>query len=218
MNTPSVAPIDPASATRGHGSPPPRSHATRKWVALVALAWLSAGVVASVTGAFVRAPFLAPVSVLVGSAALLLGARAWAPLADVSARLSTRAILLGHALRAPIGALFLVEHALGHLPATFAIRAGWGDLAAGLGALALALTAPSSQRGASRRLVIAWGLFGLGDILLVVGTAGYLAVGLRDPLLLSAFDRFPYGLLPTVVVPLVISSHVALLAGARRVT
>lgn len=207
MNAPTAASIDPATATPN-----------LRPLALVAVIWLSAGVAVSVTGAFSRAPFLAPIVVLVGSVALVLGARVWRPLGDVSARLSTRAILFGQALRAPIGGLFLLELESGHLPATFAVRAGWGDIAAGLAALALALlrSGPRGEREPSRNLALAWGLFGLADILLVVGTAGYLAVGLRDPLLLSAFDRFPYGLLPTVVVPLVISTHVALLARAWR--
>lgn len=203
MNTHPAAPL--------HASASPR---VLRPLLPVALVWFAIGLAASLTGAFSRAPFVAPIAVLAGSAALVIGARRWAPLGALAARVPTRAILFAQALRAPIGALFLVEHALGRLPATFAIRGGWGDIAAGLGALALAL-ATRRGREPSRALALVWGLFGLADILLVVGTAGYLAVGLRDPLLLSAFDRFPYGLLPIVVVPLVISTHVLMLTRAR---
>lgn len=182
-------------------------------VVVVATVWIAAALALGFLGAFPRAPFLAPLSVLLGSVALIGAGRRAGPAR--TARLTTRAVLVGQSLRAPIGALFLVELERGNLPATFAVRAGWGDIAAGVGALALALSIRGG-REPRRALAIAWGLFGLVDILLVAGTAAFLAIGRRDPLLLAAFDRFPYGLLPTVVVPLVISTHVLLLARALR--
>jgi hypothetical protein len=88
----------------------------------------------------------------------------------------------------------------------FADRAGWGDIAIGLLALALAFTP------LRRRSVVAFSVIGLVDILLALGTGSYLMVIARDPLMLAAIARLPYALLPLVVVPIVIGAHLLVLA------
>lgn len=124
-------------------------------------------------------------------------------------RIDMRAPILLHALRAPIGAAFLWELAHGQLPSSFALTAGIGDLVAGLGALIAALAWPA-RTPARRRVVGIWNAVALLDIVLVVITAQrelFFGGGLEA---MRAFERFPYPLLPTLVVPLVFLSHFAI--------
>ncbi|MBL0212811.1 MAG: hypothetical protein IPQ07_02895 [Myxococcales bacterium] len=123
--------------------------------------------------------------------------------------LDLRVVIAVHLVRIPIGALFLWEHAAGRLPATFAYRAGLGDIAVGV--LAIGAIAAVSRS----RLVLTWSIVGLVDIVLVLVTAQYLVLVAGDPLMLAAFSRLPYPLLPTLVVPVVIATHILVIARCR---
>jgi hypothetical protein len=182
------------------------SHATTTspvpWLVLL---WLVAGVSLAVAHAPGVAPPIAPMFTL-GSVALAAiayrargGFRAWAD------GLPLRPLLAAHAIRIVIGALFLYEYAHDRLPGTFAIRGGYGDIAVGL----LALVAAAVPR---RRLVVAFSLIGLADIVLVFGTAMYLLLVAHAPGMQDAISGPPYALLPLAVVPAVISSHLLVLA------
>jgi hypothetical protein len=110
-----------------------------------------------------------------------------------------------------VGVYFLYLHSRGQLPAKFALTAGWGDIIVALGALLL-LVIPSARH--STRLVAAWNVVGLLDILLVVATAAGLAFANRESM--SALTRLPLSFLPTMIVPLIISSHIAIIARLAR--
>jgi hypothetical protein len=112
-----------------------------------------------------------------------------------------RALLAVHLTRF-VGIYFLVLSAHGALDSRFAIPAGYGDIAIATGAvLLLALPAP-------RWLWLLWNSLGLLDILFVVGRAASLRF--HDASALVAFTRLPLSFLPTMIVPLVITSHVVL--------
>ena len=177
------------------------THWLAVWAALVAAL---AG-----AGALSRAPQLAPVFV-VGSCALAAAAyrrrgatRAWAD------ALPLRPLLALHVVRLAIGAIFLWEYARGHLPATFAVRGGVGDIAIGALAIPIAL---APRHG----WVLAFSLAGLADILLVFGTAMYLLLAAHDPQMLAALARPQYALLPLGVVPTVVLGHALVLARRGR--
>ena len=111
-------------------------------------------------------------------------------------------------------AQFLVELAAGRLPALFAERGGYGDILAGALAIVALFAAgrphatrPQADSGARRALVWLFSLVGLVDILAVVATAQVLALVDHDQQIITAIGQLPYALLPTVVVPLVILSH-----------
>lgn len=103
-----------------------------------------------------------------------------------------------------VGIAFLVMYQRGILTGEFAIKAGWGDIAAATGALllVLALRDPISQP----RWLLLWNLFGIADILLVVTTATRIAVA--DPSQMLPIVTFPMSLVPTFVVPNIIAIHV----------
>lgn len=116
--------------------------------------------------------------------------------------LSLRALIGLHLVRF-VGIYFLVLQNRGELPRLFATTAGWGDIVVALGALGL-IIAPALQN--SSRAVFIWNMLGLIDILVVVATAAGIAYADRPAM--SALTRLPLSFLPTLVVPLIITSHV----------
>ena len=111
-----------------------------------------------------------------------------------------------------IGIAFLVLGARGDLSPLFAERAGWGDIttatvAVGLLLIGLATTVP-------RRVLFAWNVFGMIDLIVAVGTATFVVVrgdvpGM-EPLL-----GLPLILVPIFAVPLLFATHVALFRRLR---
>lgn len=192
-------------------SSPPRAMSTRT-LALGLGLWATAAVAVAWNGALGRHFQAVPISLL-GLVALGIAATSLIPnLRRAIAEIPTRALVAFHAVRLPIGAMFLVELSHGRLPATFALRGGYGDIVAGAGAIAIAL----AVRGERPRWALAlWNVVGLLDILVVAGTANYLVFVARDATMLSAFSVFPYPVLPTFVVPLVILTHLEIFRRLR---
>ena len=84
---------------------------------------------------------------------------------------------------------------------------GWGDIATAILALILLLAAKTERR-TGLRLYVIWNVFGLIDILAVVGNAATTAI--RDPESMRALLQLPCSLLPTFLVPIIIVSHIVL--------
>jgi hypothetical protein len=130
------------------------------------------------------------------------------------------ATLVGvHAWRV-VGAVFVILYAMGRLPGHFALPAGWGDVAVGLTAPALALALARGVPG-GRAVAIAWTALGLLDLVVAVGMGtGFLApllapgLGSRVPPA-AAMAAFPMILVPTFAVPMSVGFH--LLALVRLV-
>jgi hypothetical protein len=126
--------------------------------------------------------------------------RAWALSVDV------RALVAFHLTRF-VGSYFLVLYRRGELPYAFAVPGGWGDILVASLALLLLLSGPPDTVR-RRRAYVAWNVLGLLDILFVVATAARL--GFAAPASMQALLRLPLSLLPTFLVPLIITSHVLL--------
>ncbi len=123
-------------------------------------------------------------------------------------RLNPRMLILLHQVRS-VGVVFLVLYAQGRLPYVFAGPAAWGDMLMAATAPLAALCVPA--RTARRRgLLLGWNLLGLIDVLNAVLTAARLR--LRNPEDMAAITAFPYSLIPTFVVPLIIVTHFILIA------
>lgn len=174
------------------------------------LAWvlLPWGVAAAAAGAFhllYRVP-PAAVPLLVGglTAALAAAALGRGRVAGAARAVGTRAILRVHLLRF-IGFWFLALHAQGRLPAEFAERAGWGDVLAAAGAGALLLLSPGTV---FRRALAAWNWIGLADLVVAVGTAGWL--NLTRPGSMNELAGLPLCLVPLWIVPVLVTSHLEL--------
>jgi len=106
-----------------------------------------------------------------------------------------------------IGIAFLVLGARGELSPLFAERAGWGDLTTAT--IAVVLLVIGLARTIPPRLLLAWNVFGIIDLIVAVTTAAFVVVrgdvpGM-DPLL-----RLPLVLVPIFAVPLLFATHIAL--------
>jgi len=137
-------------------------------------------------------------------------------LREAAAAVGVRAILAAHLVRF-VGCYFLWLETQGRLPVEFAQRAGLGDIAAAGGALVL-LFWPESK--GYRRVVFWWNLIGAADLLVAVGTGGWL--NLVRPGSMIELSGLPLTLVPLWLVPVLLSSHVYLLrrhlAGDPRIT
>lgn len=205
----------PASSTRLRDVPRPLLLGTVLWTAFA--------LILAATGALGRELWLVPLLVVSPIVGTVLVWRRWSPFRQWTDGLDLRWPILFHLVRIAFGALFLVEYAAGRLPATFAERGGYGDILAGLLAIVAAIVAgkpnsasaqPASRSG--RAVVFAFSVVGLIDILLVLATAQVGIVIDKDPQLLAVLPHLPYSLLPSVVVPLVILTHILTLQRLRQ--
>jgi hypothetical protein len=169
------------------------------WAALAALLSLS-GVFTLERRLLIPLCLVAAVSTLIVCHRRFPRFRSWVNAIDL------RTVLLVHAVRAPIGVGFLVMEAQGKLSGAFARVAGYGDIAVGLSALVLLWSfGPRDRRQPTRGLLL-WNALGLLDILIVVGQAQRLLLFV-DPQGIMALAAFPGSMLPTFVVPIVITTH-----------
>lgn len=175
-------------------------------VLAIGLVWLGLAVALGASGRLLALRPPVPQLVVLGLtvAVVLAGAyvptlRAWAWTVDLR-------VLVALHLTRMVGAWFLVLYRRGELPYAFAVPGGWGDMAVALGALILLIGGPPTRGSGWRQGYVAWNVFGLLDILLVVATATRLA--LADPPSMRALLHLPLSLLPTLLVPVIIASHV----------
>jgi hypothetical protein len=119
-----------------------------------------------------------------------------------------------------VGIYFLILGSRGDLPEGFAKPAGIGDIAIAVGAVALLFAlgrdgvrqlpdpdaATAEQRPYHMRLLGAWNILGLTDIIFVAFAA--LRFGLKDWQSMAPLRELPLSLLPTFIVPLIIVSHI----------
>lgn len=179
------------------------------WALLAALLSL-AGVFTFERRLLIPLSLVTAVSTLVVCHRRLPRFRAWVHALDL------RVVLAFHVLRAPIGAGFLLLEAQGKLSAAFARVAGFGDIAVGVAALALLATFGKGDRQKPSLSLLLWNAFGLLDILVVVLQAQRLLLFV-DPHGIMALAAFPGSMLPTFVVPLVITTHLLVFRRALRV-
>jgi hypothetical protein len=174
--------------------------------ALVVTLWLGFAVIAGATGLLARLPFPGGQLIILGLVALTLTAGSVpGRLRDWIDRLPLRALFGANALRL-IGIYFVILGAQGRLNATFAARAGWGDIAAAL--LAIVLVAMGNPRTSTQRLLYhAWNAFAALDLVVAVGTATIVAAQGITPGMTPLFTG-PLSLVPLFFVPLYLANHV----------
>jgi hypothetical protein len=202
LAVPSV--LAPAGRNLGHGG---RSTGT---VGIALAAWFvgtlilaSFGAYRPAVGELVPAVSIALVVTLTGLG-LAVAALPWLRAALTDPARQPRLLAL-HIWRIE-GLAFLVLLAQGQLPALFAVPAGLGDLAIGL-------TAPMMARNLHRRgLAIAWNVFGLADLAVAVSLGAMTTPGAAQLFITTptseALTAFPMAIIPTFLVPLSIGLHV----------
>ncbi len=174
--------------------------------------WLLAALAAGRLFLLARIPPPAVQGILAGLTALLiLLYRAWPAWRTWADGLDLRAVVALHLTRF-VGIYFLVLYQHGRLPYAFAVPGGLGDIGVAVLAAVVILVplAPAARLGA----ISIWNIVGLLDLLLVVLTAGRLA--LADPQAMRELTILPLSLLPTFLVPLLLASHLLVYTRVRR--
>jgi hypothetical protein len=177
-------------------------------VAALLLVWLAVAATVGVSGALAHLRPPAPQAMIVGlSIGGWIALRRISPLRSWSAAVDPRLLAVPHLLRALAGVAFLRMAAAGLLPEIFAVPAAWGDIAVAVVA-AILLAAGPVRQPAHARAWLAWNVFGLVDILLVVANAA--RVGLANPSSMAAMLRLPLAVIPTFLVPVIFITHALL--------
>ncbi|MFF2550424.1 hypothetical protein ACFVUS_05455 [Nocardia sp. NPDC058058] len=122
-----------------------------------------------------------------------------------------------HILRVTGGTVFLTAFALGSLPAIFALPAGLGDLGIGLEAIVLSRML---RRGSVGRGALLWfNILGTLDLVTAM-TLGFLAAPGPTRIITvtpttAANGLLPLVLIPTVIVPIMLTLHIVSLSKMR---
>jgi hypothetical protein len=174
--------------------------------------WFGAAIAAGHFLVLQRIPPFAVQGIIFGlTAVLVLAYFRIAPLRAWVDSLDLRLLVLVHVTRF-VGIYFLVLYQRDELPRAFAVPGGVGDIIVATMALPVAL-APL-EAGPRRRAIVIWNVVGFVDILLVVITAA--RINLTSPGELRALTHLPLSLLPTLLVPVIIATHIIIFARTAR--
>lgn len=183
--------------------------------------WLVAALALSLSGSLQTPEGTAPFKLLTAAGTPILGFVLWyrgsAALRAWVLGLDPQFLVVPQAWRV-VGGVFLVLLAFGLLPGLFAWPAGVGDIAVGVTAPAVALGLARRPGFRASRGFVAWNLLGIIDLIVAVG-AGTLASGvvpgLVEGVTTQAMDSWPLSMIPGFFVPLFVILHLAAIAQAR---
>ncbi len=201
----------------------PRGDNRTASILIVVLAgWLAPIFILGAAGAFVRSPGTIPTPIAIGVTipiVLFLAAfRLLRPFRDLVLAADLRLVTGIQAWRfAGLGFLALYAHGL--LPGFFALPAGLGDIAIGLTAPWVALALIRRPDFSASKLFVVWNLLGILDLIIAV-TAGALgsglAAGVAGEITTAPMALLPLVLIPAYLVPVFVMLHLTALFQQRR--
>lgn len=185
-------------------------------------AWFAAVLVAGLAGVFDTEGV--PIAIGVSAAApplLVIGLLIWSPqFQEWTRSLDLRLLISLHMWRL-VGFAFLAMWAAGALPGSFAWSAGYGDIIVGVTAPFVAFAClDKGRRG--KAAFYGWTALGVADLLLAIllgvlhsdSPLGILAEGPGSGV--DILGRLPMSIIPTFVVPLMLSLHAMSVYVARH--
>lgn len=196
---------------------------TNLTLAVVLATWFAAVVVSGATGAFVAAPGTPPLSLAIGIAAPIISFFALLRLSSSFREFVLAAdlrLLVGIQAWRFVGLEFLALYTHKVLPGLFALPAGLGDLAIGLTAPWVLIALIRQPRFAASPVFLTWNVLGMLDLIVAVGIAAVssvLATGVTGEITTAPMAQLPLVLIPAFLVPIFFVLHVASLMQARRI-
>jgi hypothetical protein len=178
-------------------------------------AWFAISLTAAALGLIQRDPGRPPLPLLVAVVVPLAAFGIWytasGSFREFVMGLSPQALTLVQSWRIA-GFVFLVLARYRILPLSFALPAGWGDIAIGATAIFVAsrLAVPKH-----RRVFIFWQLLGMLDLVTAVTMGATAALLNPNGIPTSPMGVLPLSLIPTFAVPLFFLLHVICIAQAR---
>ena len=180
---------------------------TDRRIPILLAAWALASLAIAATGVLtVELRPVVPLTFVTALGSLLVAYRRWPALRAFADTVDLRIPIGFHVVRIAFGAGFLVLEAQGELDPLFAVRAGWGDILAGLLAI-VAVVAARTSSPRRRAIVHAFNVVGLVDIVVVFATAQYLLFFSGHPETMAAIGRFPLPTIPLFVLPMIFATH-----------
>jgi len=203
------------------------NHCAKLWVAGIVLFWFAFALFGSVLGLFDSSP---RPSVALGAAVLLPVIAfiacffGWSEFRNLVRSANLKVLTLAQTWRIG-GIVFVILYYRRLLPATFALPAGWGDIAIGATAPLIAW-AISSRTVFPKRLFLLWTVLGMLDLVMAI-TLGILSsatplgifageTGTSGSLTTRIMSQFPLSLIPTFFVPLLLILHIISLIRVSR--
>jgi hypothetical protein len=202
----------------------PVGNASRMRLSALALAWFAAAGLLGATGVFSAPGIGTPaigLAVLMPVVVFLVSAARSPAVRSVALRTPLAGLVGVHAARV-LGVFFVLLFEAGRLPPTFALTAGWGDIAVAVAAVPLAW-AIRHQINGWRPLAFAWNLVGFSDLVTAVTLGVGSAPGspvrfIYETPNSGAVAALPWVLIPAVLVPMYLISHLAIFAQLARTT
>ena len=191
---------------------PVSNSSARRRILPVTFAWLTGALAIAFSGWLGSAPpALIPVAIWAPVIVAVVLYRATPTLRAYVDTLPLSGLIGFHGIRLLFGVAFLVQMAKGTLPVAFAQPAGWGDI--GIGTLAIPVAVLCSGRWRHRRVAaLAWNVLGLVDILIAFASAQRLIFLVGDPRMAATLGQPPFSVVPLLIVPLILMTHLALFA------
>jgi uncharacterized protein (TIGR02246 family) len=194
----------------------------KPFLAAALVLWLALVLLLGAQGAFVAPPGAVPYPILGGVAAPLVVFLACfvmsAAFRSFLLALDLPMVTVVQAWRfAGFGFLALAAH--GVLPGVFAWPAGLGDMAIGLTAPWMARALSRRPGFAAGRWFVVWNLLGILDLVVAVSIAGLdstFATGAPGEITVTPMAQMPLVLVPAFLVPLFLMLHLTALFQARR--
>jgi hypothetical protein len=189
-------------------------------VGVALAAWFTLAVVLSAAGVFAAGASRPPAIGLGVFPPIVVGALALAASRTVRERALAipQGWLVGIQSLRVLGVLFLVLLARGVLPRQFALPAGWGDIAVGVTAPAVAY-ALSRRKPWAASLATAWNVLGLVDLAVAIGVGALSAESSARQFLnapsTDAMAVLPLSMIPVFGVPIFVLLHITSLIGLR---
>jgi hypothetical protein len=193
------------------------------WSAVFVALWLALAFTLSARGFFSAASASVP-PIALALVPLVLGYVAYLSSRSLRAAIAEIPLqwMIGLQLYRALGVVFLVEWSLGAVPGAFALPAGLGDMAVGLTAPIVAALVARRAPGA-RGAAILWNVLGIADLVVAVTLGVLTSPGALQHLAFDAPNRaitmLPLVLVPTIAVPLSLLLHLIgmhRLVGAAR--
>ena len=181
--------------------------------ALLALAWLTGAVAISASGllAGTEGPqrLLMPGLIVLPVAVFALAWKSSTDFRSWMRGIDTGLLVILHSWRM-VGLGFLFPHAHDVLPGLFAWLAGVGDMLAAFGACSSAARYSGAGR-CTRSTLPAWNSFGLLDFVIAVSVGTVLRSSyFGGAVSTDAMAQLPLSLVPTVIVPLYVITHLVI--------
>ncbi len=193
-------------------------------VAATLVVWFVVVMLLGATGRFVSPPGTPPLPIAIGVTApifvFLAGLWVSRSLRELVMTADLRFLIAIQAWRfAGLGFLALYAH--GVLPGSFALPAGFGDIAIGVTAPLLLVALIRRPGFAASRTFVVWNVLGMLDLVVAVSMGALssaLATGAAGEITTGPMAQLPLVLIPAYFVPIFFMLHVTALVQARRLS